>query len=183
MGIKEAFETAEAILKPYTRLATRPAPDRLDITILPNAVPAAVWALVYERWGYLTAITGLDRSGTTGQGSEEVQWARLAGESETASPGGAQEGAIEILYHFCQGEAILTLRTSVRYSFPVVHSICEVIPSATLYERELGEMFGVKVVGTPVKDKLLLPEDWPDGVFPLRKIFKSPELPPPGKED
>ncbi len=32
-------------------------------------------------------------------------------------------------------------------------------------------MFGITVEGTPVTDKLLLPDDWPDGVYPLRKSF------------
>jgi NADH-quinone oxidoreductase subunit D len=30
-------------------------------------------------------------------------------------------------------------------------------------------MFGVDVVGTPNPDRLFLPDDWPDGVYPLRK--------------
>jgi Ni,Fe-hydrogenase III component G len=42
---------------------------------------------------------------------------------------------------------------------------------ATLYERELIEMFGITIEGTPNTDKLLLPDDWPAGVYPLRKEF------------
>ncbi|NMC80497.1 MAG: hydrogenase large subunit, partial [Chloroflexi bacterium] len=45
------------------------------------------------------------------------------------------------------------------------------IPSATLYERELMEMMGVQLVGTPSSDRLLLPDEWPENVFPLRKSF------------
>ena len=32
-------------------------------------------------------------------------------------------------------------------------------------------MFGMTITGTPNTEKLLLPDDWPDGVYPLRKSF------------
>ena len=33
------------------------------------------------------------------------------------------------------------------------------------------EMFGVTVVDTPNPDRLFLPDEWPAGVYPLRKDF------------
>jgi Ni,Fe-hydrogenase III component G len=45
------------------------------------------------------------------------------------------------------------------------------VPTATLYERELQEMFGFVIEETPVPDRLVLPDDWPAGVYPLRKSF------------
>ncbi len=172
METAEALDRAEEILKPFTQLKSRPSPDRLDVMVLPAALSATVRELVNERWGYLVAITGIDHPGEASPTPEDKQWARLAREDEgEEAHGGAREGAIELLYHFCQKAAVVTLRVSVRYSFPVINSICGVIPSATLYERELAEMFGVKVVRTPNKDHLLLPDDWPDGAFPLRKAF------------
>jgi Ni,Fe-hydrogenase III component G len=33
------------------------------------------------------------------------------------------------------------------------------------------ELFGVEIVGTPDTDRLVLPDDWPHGVYPLRKSF------------
>jgi len=36
-------------------------------------------------------------------------------------------------------------------------------------------MLGVAVIGAPDEGRLFLPDDWPDGVFPLRKEFR-PEL-------
>jgi Ni,Fe-hydrogenase III component G len=36
-------------------------------------------------------------------------------------------------------------------------------------------MFGVILEGMPMRDKLLLPDDWPDWVYPLRKSFKGLE--------
>ena len=53
----------------------------------------------------------------------------------------------------------------------LVPTICDIIPSATLYERELMELFGVTVEGTPDPARLVLPDEWPEGVYPLRKSF------------
>jgi NADH:ubiquinone oxidoreductase subunit C len=175
MDTEEFLAQAEEILKPYGRLINRPAPDRLDITVLPGAIQSVMRAIAAERWGYLVAITGVDRPGVSGVMAEDKQWSRLVSDEENSASVPQQEGSIELLYTFCKKAAVVTVRTAVRYSFPVIHTICEVFPAATLYERELIEMFGVKIVGTPNKDKLLLPDDWPDGTFPLRKSFKGLE--------
>jgi len=175
MELEPILAQAEELLKPFTRLAARPAPDRLDVTIVPTDLEAAVSGLVAAQWGYLTAITGLDRPGMAAAPVEEKQWSRLSGDQNVIPAPNAPEGSIEILYHFCQKAAIVTIRTSVRYSFAVIPTICGIIPAATLYERELGEMYGIQVVGTPNKDKLLLPDDWPDGIYPMRKSFRGPE--------
>lgn len=173
MEMAALLSQAEQLLKPYTHLINHPATDRLDVTILPSALESAVRTLKAEHWGYLVSITGLDRPGIAAVAPEEKQWSRLAADAEGPAADSEHEGSIELLYIFCSGAAIVTLRTSVRYSFPVVHTICDIIPAATLYERELIEMFGMKIVGTPNKDKLLLPDDWPDGVYPMRKSFKG----------
>ena len=125
---------------------------RLDANLRPEMLITAIKALMASGWVYLSAITGLDIPPVEGE---------------------TQEGQIELLYHFCSGPSILTLRTRVPYSNPVVASVCSLIPYATLYERELIEMLGVTIQGTPSTDRLLLPDDWPDGVYPLRKSFKG----------
>jgi len=54
-------------------------------------------------------------------------------------------------------------------SFP---SIALHIPAASLYEREIKDMFGLIPTGSPDTRSLVLHEHWPDGIFPLRKEFK-----------
>ncbi len=164
---------AEQILQPFGHVITHPAADRLDVTVSPGALEPAVRALSAEPWGYLVSITGLDRPGVAALAPDEKQWSHLADAAENPATTAEHEGSIELLYIFCSGAAITTLRTSVRYSLPVVPTICDIIPAATLYERELIEMFGLKIVGTPNQEKLLLPDDWPTGVYPLRKSFKG----------
>lgn len=183
MNTEEALVNAEGILKPFSLISTRPSPDRLDVTILPANLEDAVRAIIDAQWGYLTAITGLDRPGSHAPSPEDKQWSRLATETQVIGSAVVPEGTIEILYHFCHKAAIVTLRTGVRYSFAVIPSVCSIIPAATLYERELAEMYGIKVVGTPSTSKLLLPDDWPDDVYPMRKSFTGAEMLPPIKED
>jgi membrane-bound hydrogenase subunit beta len=92
--------------------------------------------------------------------------------------------SFELLYHFASTAAVLTVRTEIPKSAPCVASICPVIPGAVLYERELQEMFGIAVDGIPDGRRLNLPDDWPDGQYPLRKDWKHvrpEEIIPGGK--
>ncbi len=167
MDAQQTLVTAETLLQEYTLGAASHAPGRVDAVVPREHLAAAVKALVDARWGYLSAITGLDHPWP-----KAPKPAAKPGEpAPTAPPTGAVEDRLEALYHFVNGPAVATLRVSVPYRDPWLPSICPLIPSATLYERELQEMFGFVVEGTPDPGKLLLPDDWPDGVYPLRKAF------------
>jgi NADH:ubiquinone oxidoreductase subunit C len=160
MDITKELQTAEDLLKPWTVETKRPDDRRLDVKLEAKDLLDAVKALVDARWGYLAAITGLDHPAPKPP----------VVEGEPA-PAPTVEGNLEALYHFCFGAAIATLRVSVPYSNPQVPSVCGLIPSATLYERELMELFGFVCENTPNPSRLVLPDDWPDGVYPLRKSF------------
>jgi len=54
-------------------------------------------------------------------------------------------------------------------SFP---SLALVLPAATVYEREIKDMFGLIPEGNPDIRPLTLHEHWPEDVFPLRKEFE-----------
>ncbi len=154
MDTETALQNAEAMLQPLVHEFKRPELNRLDAWIAAQNLKAAVQALVDAHWGYLVAITGLDVP------------AKPAPEGEAAA-----ENSVDVMYHFAEGAAIVTLRVNVPYSAAVVPTVCDLLPAATLYERELIEMLGVTIEGTPVTDHLILPDDWPDGVYPLRKSF------------
>jgi membrane-bound hydrogenase subunit beta len=78
---------------------------------------------------------------------------------------------IEVIYHFfCQGVA-LNLSSLVPKSNPVLDTVTTIIPGAVLYEREIQDMLGLKVKDIPDSRRLVLPESWPEGVYPLRKDF------------
>lgn len=150
MSIETCLQTAHERLAAWAQESAEPEPGRVDVVMAPGDLVAAARALMDARWGYLTAITGLDL--------------------------GPEDGRLEVLYHFACGAAIVTLRVRVPRDEAKVPSLVRVIPSISFYERELMEMFGVTVEGTPNTDKLFLPEDWPDGVYPLRKDFSTEQL-------
>jgi Ni,Fe-hydrogenase III component G len=80
---------------------------------------------------------------------------------------------MEVLYQFCEGAAVLTLRVMIDRESAVIPTVCCLIPSASFFERELGEMFGITIEGTPNTERLFLPDEWPVGVYPLRKDFQG----------
>lgn len=141
-----SLQAAGALLVEWTVETLTPEANRMDIVVDAANLLSAVEALIQGQWGYLSAITGLDL--------------------------GVEAGQIELLYHFCHQAEIVTLRVRIPRDQPVVSSIYSVIPSVSFYERELIEMLGITIEGTPNTDRLFLPDDWPVGVYPLRKDFK-----------
>ena len=108
-------------------------------------------------------------------------WSRLRG----AAPGatwlpitGVDLGAGERANWRCcitsaAGPAVITLRVHAAARGADVPSLTAIIPSARgFFERELSEMFGVGSTGLRTRERLFLPDDWPDGVYPLRKDFE-----------
>jgi NADH:ubiquinone oxidoreductase subunit C len=154
MDKEQLLKDAEKLLSPVGVPLSRPASFRVDAIVTVDTLVAAAKALVDGRWGYLSAITGLDKPAPA--------------PAEGEKPG---ENHMEVLYQFCNGPAVTTLRITIPYSKPVIPTVCGVLSMATLYEREIIEMFGITIEGTPNTDKLLLPDDWPDHVYPLRKEF------------
>lgn len=62
---------------------------------------------------------------------------------------------------------------------PKFTSLSKDIYSASLFEREIREMFGIKPVGNPDARSLRLHDEvWPKGYYPLRKDFIAPEEKP-----
>jgi len=179
MDTESSLSLAKELLLPYTLVATHPSPDRLDVVLRVGNLLAAVQALQAARWGYLSAITGLDHPGidptaAKTQPVEEKKWNRLA-DPYVQNVGVFSTAQLEALYHFCQGAAILTLRVKVPRAQPALPSLCPLIPYAKLYERELVEMLGFEIDGISPGQHFILPEDWPDGVYPLRKDFQGLE--------
>ncbi|MFP4321879.1 MAG: NADH-quinone oxidoreductase subunit C [Anaerolineales bacterium] len=142
------FQQAAELLAGLSLAEDLPAETRLDIKLAPEVLLQAVQALVDARWGYLSAILGLDDGQET----------------------------LEVLYSFCSGPYVLTLRAQTPRDDSRVPTITGLIPSAILPERELREMFGVEVVDIPDSSPLFLADDWPADVFPMRKDAVLPNF-------
>src|SRR5512145_3055454 len=115
MNEETAVQIATDLLAPWAKAPTTPEPNRLDVMLESADLVAAIETLLQGRWGYLATITGLDL--------------------------GPETGALEVLYHFCSGATVLTLRVRIDRANASVPTVCGAIPSASLYERELSEMF------------------------------------------
>ncbi|MFH1452946.1 MAG: NADH-quinone oxidoreductase subunit C [Armatimonadota bacterium] len=79
-------------------------------------------------------------------------------------------GAIYHLSHEDGTVLSLKLRTKDKKNI-TIKTVTEFYAGAELYERELVDMFGIKVEGLPEGNRYPLPDGWPDGVHPLRKDY------------
>jgi Ni,Fe-hydrogenase III large subunit/Ni,Fe-hydrogenase III component G len=59
-----------------------------------------------------------------------------------------------------------------------IDSITPVVPGADWAEREFQDAVGVRAEGHPDPRRLLLPDDWPEGLHPLRRDFPYNFRPP-----
>ena len=174
---QNALTWAKELVEEFGMVTSTPEDFRLDVMISPEKLLLAVDKLFQNKWGYLSAITGLDHPGAAERKEVEGQWEKTKEDSTTSSTY-EREGTLELLYHFSEGAAVTTLRVTVPYSKAIVPSVCGIIPSASLYEMEIIEMFGVKIKNTPSEEHLLLPDGWPEDTYPLRKSFTGlKELP------
>lgn len=88
-------------------------------------------------------------------------------------------GSLAMYYVFGLDELGLNvvLKVEAPASIPVFPSVVEVVPAADWCELEARDLLGVEFEERKVS-RLVLPEDWPDGMYPLRKSFKYDNRPP-----
>jgi NADH:ubiquinone oxidoreductase subunit C len=149
-----SFKIVTQIIGDRAERVETPSANRLDFYMKRIEDLEAVAANLRSKGiGYLSCVTGLDP--------------------------GKESPTLEVLYHFCEGPAVLTLRFSVPKVNGSVPSLTQIIPSAEAFERELSEMFGLLIAGHHT-DYLYLPDDWQPGLYPLRKDFDINQLPAAG---
>jgi len=146
MDTETILQTARLLVEEFAERIETPAPAWMCAYLRqPQDVVTAAAALRVKRLGYLSTITALDV--------------------------GADAEQLELLYHFCTGRAIISLRINLPKSSPDVPSLSDMIPSAESFEREICEMFGVNFTGLRNTAHLYLPENWQEAIYPLRKEF------------
>ena len=80
----------------------------------------------------------------------------------------------EVIYHFYDLHGfLLNLRVVTPRNDPKIPSISSVFPGVIFYERELMDLLGIIVEGTPPGRRYPLPDNWPEGQYPLRKDWKG----------
>ena len=82
---------------------------------------------------------------------------------------------IEILYHFTLEDInlMLNIRVLLNRDNPVITSLGKHIEAVNWIEREMKELLGITFEGHPDPRRLLLPDNWPDGVYPLRQDYSE----------
>ncbi len=85
---------------------------------------------------------------------------------------------IELIYHLWSDKLnkYILVRVKVEESKPNIPSLTKIIPGITLYEREVHDLLGVNFEGHPKLERLVLPDDWPENLYPLRKNVTLEEI-------
>ncbi|HPM43679.1 MAG TPA: NADH-quinone oxidoreductase subunit C [Candidatus Omnitrophota bacterium] len=81
---------------------------------------------------------------------------------------------LEVLYHFSLDRAgvVVSVRVILKDKLnPSIDTITKVTRSAWWIEREMHELFGINFNDNEDLRPLLLSDDWPKGVYPMRKDF------------
>jgi len=83
---------------------------------------------------------------------------------------------LELIYHYCfdQIGCIIHLKVLVYdKQSPSVESITPFLPAAEWIEREIHDLYGIDFKNHPRLKRLILADDWPQGVYPMRKEVKK----------
>ena len=80
------------------------------------------------------------------------------------------------IYHMSDLPGVmLNIETSVPKEGARIATVTDMYPAADLQEREVLDLLGVQVDGLPDGKRYPLPDDWPEGEYPLRKDWKVEE--------
>jgi Ni,Fe-hydrogenase III large subunit/Ni,Fe-hydrogenase III component G len=137
--------------------ATQPHADTLHFAIEKKAMPAVVDGLVNELHARFLISVGTDKRPVTG------------------------DFTILHLFSLDRAHLYVLLESAVSEKDPRIASITDVVPGANWAERENRDAIGVNPEGHPDPRRLLLADDWPEGVYPLRRDFPYNHQPPPAE--
>ena len=131
------------------------APDQVTVTVTLNSLPEVVEMLYYQHGGWLASVAANDERPLNGQ---------FAVYYILSVEGGEKDGPqVE------NEKAYVVVRAQIPPHQPEFPSVTPKVPAAVWYEREIRDMFGLHPVGLPDERRLVLPDDWPDDLYPLRK--------------
>lgn len=116
------------------------------ITVKTGMLPEVVEYLYYQQGGWLSVLFGNDERPLCG--SYAVYYV-LSMEQGTKS--------------------WITVKALVDANTREYPSVTPRVPAAVWGEREVRDMYGLIAVGLPDERRLVLPDDWPDDLYPLRK--------------
>jgi len=83
----------------------------------------------------------------------------------------ARTGKFRLVYVFSVGSYWTSVEAEIDPARPSFPSVTPRLPAAHWYEREVQDLLGLAAEGHPDPRRLVLHDDWPEGVYPLRKEF------------
>ena len=86
------------------------------------------------------------------------------------------DDCFEIIYHYSydQTGCVINIKAFIRdRQKPAIESIAPFLPAAEWIEREIHDILGIEFNNHPDMRRLILADDWPEGVYPMRKDFKK----------
>jgi len=147
------------ILKTKVKIleVTRQADDQITVLVDRNDLPLAVKTLYYDIGGFISTMIPNDERQING--SYALYYAiSMEGSKMTEADDFAAED-----------KCFITVKTLIPGSDPTFPAVTPLVPACVWYEREAYDMFGLVAEGLPDKRRLVLSDDWPDGLHPLRK--------------
>lgn len=136
---------------------SRQPEDQITILVDRNDLPEIVRSLYYDMGGWLATMAANDEREVNGN---FAVYYVLSMEGGKIKPGD----------ELPQDEKCWIIVKALIPSYdPVFPSVTPLVPAAIWYEREARDMFGIVPQGLPDKRRLVLPDDFPEGVYPLRK--------------
>ena len=147
------------ILKTKVKIleVTRQADDQITVLVDRNDLPLAVKTLYYDIGGFISTMIPNDERQING--CYALYYAiSMEGSKMTEADDFAADD-----------KCFITVKTLIPGSDPTFPSVTPLVPACVWYEREAYDMFGLVAEGLPDKRRLVLSDDWPDGLHPLRK--------------
>ncbi|UCC97621.1 MAG: NADH-quinone oxidoreductase subunit C [Phycisphaerales bacterium] len=86
------------------------------------------------------------------------------------------DDCFEMLYHFSNDQTgcMVTVKAFIRdRETPSIESVTPFVRGAEWIEREIHDVLGINFENHPDLRRLILFDDWPEGVYPLRKDVKK----------
>ena len=81
-----------------------------------------------------------------------------------------------VYYHVHTSKPFITIKTEVPKTNPTIKTLIDIHPGAAFHEKEVADLLGVVFEGNPTAGHFVLSENWPEGVYPLRKDVKANEV-------
>ncbi len=131
--------------------------DQITILCKRGDLPQVVRSLYYEHGGWLSNMVANDERQINGH---------FALYYILSMEGGKLDKDDELPQ---DEKCWITVKTLIPADDPTFPSVAPYVPAAVWYEREARDMFGLTPEGIPDSRRLVLPDDWPEGLHPLRK--------------